>query len=89
MLFLVCLSKLKTVCKTQIYVKNKLMVDVALKFIKDRNQMDDVEIDGQVYNNVSILNARDFDTAYSFQTLGFNRGAVRFTESAYELYPGN
>ncbi len=44
-------------------------------------------IDGVEYTNVWKLNSWDFDTAYTFQGMGFNPAAERYTEMIYELYP--
>ncbi len=49
----------------------------------------DIEIDGEVYENVWITNSWDFDTAYTFQDMNYNPEAARFTEQIYELFPVN
>ncbi|NOX48011.1 MAG: hypothetical protein GXO89_13640, partial [Chlorobi bacterium] len=50
-------------------------------------ELGDEVIDGIEYQNVWKLNSWDFDTAYTFQNMGFNPEAARFTEMVYELYP--
>jgi len=50
-------------------------------------ELGDVEINGQLYENVWLLNSWDYDTAYTFQNLNFNPEAARFTEQVYEFYP--
>lgn len=50
-------------------------------------ELGDIEIDGQLYENVWLLNSWDYDTAYTFQNLGFNPELARYTEQVYELYP--
>lgn len=50
-------------------------------------ELGDEVIDGVEYQNVWKLNSWDFDTAYTFQGMGFNPVAARFTEMVYELYP--
>jgi len=51
--------------------------------------VDQIEIDGEVYENVYVLNSWDYDTAYTFQNLHYNPESARFTEQVYELYPDN
>jgi len=50
-------------------------------------ELGDIEIDGQNYENVWLLNSWDYDTAYTFQNLGYNPELARYTEQIYELYP--
>ncbi|MCD4789708.1 MAG: hypothetical protein K8R37_06875 [Bacteroidales bacterium] len=53
-------------------------------------ELGDVDINGQPYENVWLLNSWDYDTAYTFQNLNYNPEAARFTEQAYEFYsPGS
>ena len=42
----------------------------------------EIEIDGEVYENVYVLNSWDFDTAYTFQNLGYNPQTGEFTEQS-------
>ncbi len=51
--------------------------------------VDEIEINGEVYENVYVLNSWDYDTAYTFQNLNYNPEAAMFTEQIYELYPDN
>lgn len=51
--------------------------------------VDEIEINGEIYENVFVLTSWDVDTAYTFQNLNFNPEAARFTEQIYEFYPDN
>jgi len=51
--------------------------------------VDEIEINGEVYENVYVLTSLDYDTAYTFQNLNYNPESARFTEQIYELFPGN
>ncbi|MCD4730089.1 MAG: hypothetical protein K8R74_05790, partial [Bacteroidales bacterium] len=50
-------------------------------------ELGDIEIDGQLYENVWLLNSWDYDTAYTFQNLDYNPELARYTEQIYEIYP--
>ncbi len=52
-------------------------------------ELGNVDINGQPYENVWLLNSWDYDTAYTFQNLNYNPEAARFTEQVYEFYPDN
>ena len=45
-----------------------------------------IEIDGQIYDNVQILSSWDYDTAFTFQNIGYNPETGRFNEVIYELF---
>ena len=50
-------------------------------------ELGSIEIDGEYYDNVWMLNSWDRDTAYTFQNLGYNPEVARYTEMIYELFP--
>ena len=50
-------------------------------------ELGDIEINGIWYEDVEILNSWDWDTAYTFQNMGYNNESARFTEIIYEIFP--
>jgi hypothetical protein len=51
--------------------------------------VDEITVNGILYENVYELVEFDFDTAYVFQPANYNPLVARYTEQIYELFPTN
>jgi len=49
----------------------------------------EIEVDGNTYENMWVLDSWDFDTAYVFNASNNNPYVARYTEQIYELFPVN
>jgi outer membrane receptor protein involved in Fe transport len=50
-------------------------------------ELGSIEIDGEEYDNIWLLNSWDGDTAYTFEAKGYNPHLARHTSMIYEFFP--